>query len=144
MSESTSVKKSIKITGKEYERFYFPFGGFLLVAKDLETETTASGLIYKTEQVRDAHSKYATTGVVVAKSLFLVLETEYETYVFNSIQKGDRICFSGTVPVYSPSPPFYEFDTEDQEKYITLHCGDVLAVICDTNEKQVELVQRFK
>jgi len=133
--------ESVNITGKEYEKQYIPFGGFLFIAKDLAS--TKHGSIYIPEKVRSDHSKYTSTGVIVAKSPFKNFEDEREQYMMARLKKGDRVGFGTTVPLYSPSPPFYQFDGDDRETYITIHVKDILAVICDTHEKWIEFMERF-
>jgi len=132
---------SVQISGSEYEKQYVPFGGFLLIAKDMEHQKIGS--IHLTDNIRDTHSKFTTTGVVIAKSMFKRFENEYDEYIFGLIRKGDRIGYSGTVPLNSPSPPAYQFQGDDVQKYVTIHMRDVLGWICETEEKKIELAERF-
>lgn len=133
---------SKSVTGKEYEKEYFPFGGFLFVSKDLAPKQI--GKIILTEKIREDHSRFTSTGVIVSKSLFAQFEDPHETYMFQHLKRGDRVGFGTTVPLYSPSPPHYVFEGDDKERYITLHVKDVLCVICETEDKKIEYAERFK
>ena len=134
--------EAINTSGKEYERQYFPLGGFILIAKDMAA--SMHGKIIVPQSIRGDHSKWTSTGVVISKSLFDEFEDDREKYVFDKIKRGDRVGFGTTVPLYSPSPPFYEFEGEDKEKYVTLHVKDILCVICETEPKRIEFSERFK
>lgn len=131
-----------KVTGAEYEKTYIPFGGFILVRKDVLPEKSSGGVII-TETIREDHGKFTTTGVVVKKSLFTMFEDDLDLYIFNKIKIGDRVGFSGTVPLMSPSPPYYQFNGDDKETYVTIHIRDILCVICETEEETNDMKKRF-
>ena len=130
------------VTGTEYEEQYIPLGGFLFIKKDMAP--TSSGKIIIAETIREDHSKFTSMGVIISKSPFGMFDEIHDEYVFTHLSVGDRIGYSATVPLYAPSPPFYTFEGDDKEAYITIHMRDVLCVLCDTPEKKAEFLSRFE
>lgn len=135
--------EAIQVKNSQYERWYMPCGGFVLIAKDPMPEVTV-GKILLTEKIKEDHSRFTCTGTVVAKSPFKRFEDEHEEYVFNRIKKGDRVGFGATVPLRAPSPPHYQFEDKDKDVYLTLHVKDILCVMCESEDKLIEYVERFK
>lgn len=131
-----------KVTGAEYEKQYIPLGGFVLIRKDMVPEKTSGGIIIA-EKTRDDHSKYTSTGVIVKLSPYKNFEEDHDYYVRKHLKEGDRVGYSGTVPLWSPSPPFYKFEGDDKEVYLTIHMRDILCAICENEEKAQEFYSRF-
>ena len=133
--------ESIKVAGEEYEKQYFPFGGFLFIRKDMPP--TKTGRLYTPPSVRESHAKWSSTGIVVRKSKFRVFEDAYEEYIWTILKRGDRIGYNTTVPFYAPSPPHYEFQGDDKEVYQTIHLKDVVGVICESEQDRISFSERF-
>jgi len=104
---------AVKITYEEFEKQYYPVGGFVFIKKDPEAEK--GGGIWRPQSVRIEHTKWSTMGTVIRKSFFTMFEDAVEAYMHQKIEPGDRIGFSNTVPIYAPSPPYYEFEGEERE-----------------------------
>jgi len=143
---SEEVKGRRILEDDEYAKLYLPLGGYIAVERDGLPDKI--GELFIPIEATNVAMKSSTTGVVIAKSHCKVFENEFEKYIMDHIQEGDRIGFTMLTPILSPSPPVVEWEGRGEykkygQKYVTLHVVDVLGFFANTPEEKAELKARF-
>jgi hypothetical protein len=136
------------MTAEEYIESYVPAPGWLLVAKDVSSDKV--GRIYVPEISKRANLKFASTGVIVAKSPVSRLESEWDTFIYSLSCVGDRVGFSSMVPHLSPAPTTLEWTNPEgkeerhPERLVTLHAADILVWFCGNEKDKARYLERVK
>ena len=134
------------ITEAEYRKMFFPIEGWLFVEKDMLERKTSGGIILP-DQAISKNVRWAMTGKIIAKSPFPPTEADWHREIWEFIQVGDKVGFSGTTPIMSPCPPYFRFETgenKEEGKFIVFHVADVLGIIVEKEEDMASVLKRFK
>ena len=130
------------ITSAEYQKTLIPGPGLVLIEKDGISEHYGELLLTKHTVAQTL--THAATAIVVKVSPFKC-ESDYDNYLCSLYRQGDRIGLNSTNPVLSPAPPYWVFQNPDQsaDGHYLLHVGDILGVVCETDEKRQEFLSRL-
>lgn len=139
------MKDEITITNEQYYMRFMPQPGFVLIKKDEGAEKTSAG-IHTTRTTKEFQTIYASSGIIVVKSLIDPKE-EYERRLQAFFQVGDHVGFQATNPIDTPVPPYYRLERNQDGSRVTnvmIHIEDLLGVIVETTEEREKLLNRIE
>lgn len=133
------------VTDKEYFDLFEPIGSWILVEKDAVAEKIGS--IYVPPSVQES-TKFSGTGVIrgLPNSEWNVFDRECDEYFISRLRIGDRVGFSLSTPMMSPTPPSWCFEsgTIKSARFVQLIVTDITCVIFDTPKQRQEWDKRLK
>lgn len=142
---SKQLTKYIHISEEAYVSGYMPMLGWVLIEKDLAPEKM--GTIIISDKTREEHLKFSPTGIILRLPPINICETEWESYKMSLLRIGDRVGYSASTPILSPSPPAFLFDNssfnKNDSRYVTLHCADIISWHTLENSETKELSDRI-